>query len=268
MPRQLDPRLKEILIQYHPDPRSAVWDCHGTWVIYHKDVEIIAAKAGIRFDPPIIIEADGKNKSVAVCVVAKMGELADWAVGEASPANCKNAYPFAMASKRARDRAAIQLLGLQGLYSEEEADTFRQLPDPPHDRQTGEIQSDNFVEGFVTGTAVKSSAQSKKDGDWDKLRLTLDTADNGLTLLAWPLVHSELLATIKPAWREQVSELWRTAFTEAMASECTTPAECKHFGVEYAKAFEALPTEYLTHAREAWKQVYHDVSELVAREPA
>ena len=43
--------------------------------------------------------------------------------GEASPRNTKNAYPYAMAEKRAIDRAILKLIGLHGfIYSEDELD--------------------------------------------------------------------------------------------------------------------------------------------------
>ena len=47
-------------------------------------------------------------------------------MGEASPKNNKNAYPWAMAEKRAKDRVILKLIGLHGLvYSEQEADEFK-----------------------------------------------------------------------------------------------------------------------------------------------
>ena len=131
MPRQLDPAIQEVLKKYHPEPKRAVWDCHGTWVVYHKDVELMAAKAGIVFDPPQVIEANGQGKCAAICVTAHLGTRSDWSIGEAAPGNNKNAYPFAMAEKRARDRVAIKLLGLHGVYSDEEADDFKQQAAAP-----------------------------------------------------------------------------------------------------------------------------------------
>lgn len=131
MARQLDKRLREILEKYHDDPRSALWDCHGTWVIYHKDVELMAAKAGIEFDAPQILEANGPAKCVALAVTASFEGRRDWSIGEAAPGNNKNAYPYAMAEKRARDRVALKLLGLAGfIYSEEESDDFKQQHKP------------------------------------------------------------------------------------------------------------------------------------------
>jgi hypothetical protein len=156
MAKPLDPRIADILKQYHPNPRAAVWDCHGTTVIYHKDVEIVAAAAGITFDKPVLLEANGKDKCVALCVSAHLGERSDWSIGEASPANNKNGYPYAMAEKRARDRVVIKLLGLSGfVYSEDESDDFR----PPQQRQ----------ESAIVGTATAALRMSKTEEeltDW------------------------------------------------------------------------------------------------------
>jgi hypothetical protein len=122
----INPRLHEVLSKYHDDPKSAVWNCHGTWVAYHKDLEIIAAKAGIEFDAPQVLEADGAAKCAALCVTGRLGERSEWSVGEAAPGNNKNAYPFAMAEKRAKDRVILKLIGLHGLlFSEEESDSFK-----------------------------------------------------------------------------------------------------------------------------------------------
>ena len=53
-------------------------------------------------------------------------------VGEVSPANCKNAYPYAMAYKRLFDRVVLKnsKIAYDGIYSGSEADEFREpLPD-------------------------------------------------------------------------------------------------------------------------------------------
>ena len=136
------PELEAILKKYHDSPKDAVWLCthtsqktgktHSVWIAYHKDLEAIARKAKIRFDPPQIIEADGANKVAAVCVVGRMdggGENfspTEWSIGEAAPHNNKNEYPWAMAEKRGRDRVILKLLGIHGeVYSEAEADDFK-----------------------------------------------------------------------------------------------------------------------------------------------
>ena len=136
MPK-ISPNLEKFLKEYDLNPKDALWECHGQFVIYHKYLEIVIREAKIKFDPPIIIEADGANKVAAICVVGRMeaGEknfsTMEWSIGEASPLNYQTkgnqpAFPWAVAEKRAKDRTALKLLGVHGLiYSEEEADDFK-----------------------------------------------------------------------------------------------------------------------------------------------
>ena len=41
MAAKVDPMLVEILNRYDVNPKEALWDCHGTLVIYHKHLERI-----------------------------------------------------------------------------------------------------------------------------------------------------------------------------------------------------------------------------------
>jgi hypothetical protein len=128
MPKPVAKHIADILKTYELDPKDALWDCHGTFVMYHRYCEIIAAKAGIKFDPPQIVEAKTADKVAVICVTGRMGaERVEWSFGEAAPSNNKNAYPYAMAEKRAKDRVILKLVGLAGfVYSEEEADDFKE----------------------------------------------------------------------------------------------------------------------------------------------
>ena len=106
---------------------SALWDCHGTWVILHKALERVAALKEITFDSPTIVESHIESKHCVMIATGHLGDKSEWSFGEAAPYNNKNAYPFAMAEKRAKDRVILKLVGLHGtLYSEEEADEFQQ----------------------------------------------------------------------------------------------------------------------------------------------
>lgn len=126
MAQKLDPIIGETLKKHGFGP-DACWNCHGVWVVYHKVLEQIAAKAGVTFDAPQVMEANGAGKSVAICVSGTLADRTEWSIGEASPANNKNAYPWAMAEKRAKDRVILKLIGLHGFaYSEEEAEVFKQ----------------------------------------------------------------------------------------------------------------------------------------------
>lgn len=125
MPRKLDPVIADVLKKYGEGP-DACWDCHGVWVVYHKALERVAAKAGIVFDPPQVLEGDSVKKTVAICVNGRLGDRSEWSIGEAAPQNNKNNYPWAMGEKRAKDRVILKLIGLHGeVYSEEEADDFK-----------------------------------------------------------------------------------------------------------------------------------------------
>lgn len=141
MPRNLDPLIVDVLKKYGEDGKTACWDCHGVWVVYHKALERVAAKAGIKFGPPAVLEANGDTKCVALCVTGIMGDKAEWSIGEASPHNYlvkgkQQAYPYAMAEKRGKDRVILKLIGLHGVvYSEEEADDFKDSPKPQQEEE-------------------------------------------------------------------------------------------------------------------------------------
>lgn len=186
MRKKLDPRLIDILKKFDEDVESAVWDCHGVWVIYHAAVERIAAKAGVEFDMPVIVEANTAAKTVSIIVAGKMHDKREWSFGEASPANCKNSYVYAMAEKRAKDRVVLKLVGLHGLaYSEEESDDFKQ--------EAG------------IGDKPKSSAQLKRDGFWPEFERELEECR---TLVS--------LDKFRAAWREKaIKDGWTAAWKAA-----------------------------------------------------
>lgn len=135
------------IMQKHGLGQDDVWNCHGTWVILHKACEKIAADNNIIFDAPQFIEANAKDKIVAVVVTGRMGDKVEWSVGEAAPYNNKNTYPYAMAEKRAKDRVILKLVGLHGeVYSEEEADDFKKPPIKNTPSLTAEDRADALTQ--------------------------------------------------------------------------------------------------------------------------
>lgn len=119
-------KLIQILKDLGHTKETATWDCHGTPVVLHKVLEQVAAKQGISFDPPTMIEADAEKKTVVMLVSGRIGDKVEWSIGEAVPYNNKNSYPYAMAEKRAKDRVILKLIGVAGfVYSEDEADDFK-----------------------------------------------------------------------------------------------------------------------------------------------
>lgn len=118
----LDPRIEAVRKEYNLSA-SDFWQLpqNKQWVCKHSALEVVAVKAGIRFDMPQIIEAKGGDGVAAVCVQGQMGERFEWSIGECSPKNNRNSYPWAMAEKRAKDRVILKLTGIHGLvYSDEE----------------------------------------------------------------------------------------------------------------------------------------------------
>lgn len=182
MVKKLDPMLVEILSKYGIDGQQALWDCHGTLVMYHRYVEQVAAQAGVSFGPPTIIEGDAAKGVVSLLCSGKMGDREEWSVGECSPKNNKNSYPYAMAEKRAKDRVVLKLVGLHGfVYSENEGE-FDAPPKP-------------------------SSAKLKRDDVWPEFERALNEAENEVQL-----------ESLKHEYREKVkADRWPKSWIDAMA---------------------------------------------------
>ena len=131
MGKPIDSRALAILKKYELDKKDdqgeykALWDCHGTWVMYHRYIEQAGASNGIKYKFEEI-ETNSANGIVVVKCTAVLDKGNDKKVqvvsyGESSPKNTKNSYPYAMAEKRAYDRCVLKLLGLHGfVYSEDE----------------------------------------------------------------------------------------------------------------------------------------------------
>lgn len=199
---KIDQRLVDLLKTYGED-NSSVWDCHGTWVAYHAAVERMAAKANIVFEKPDMIVNNPDAKTVVVCVSATMGDRREWSFGEVSPANNKNGYPYAMAEKRAKDRVALKLLGMAGLvYSEEEADDFK-ASKPAHRAEPSADPHDD--------TPSKSSAQLKRDGEWE--RVTAAIAQDMIDVHTFAAFES-----LKRSYRDEAKKNgWNRTFLEQLA---------------------------------------------------
>ena len=165
----IDKDMAEILKASGLD-QDACWKHKqsGKWIIYHWACERAAAHKGIAFDPPVIIYADPAEKFATICVTGHLGDKSEWSFGEAAPYNTQQAYPFAMAEKRGKDRVILKLIGLHGMaYSEEEADDFRQAP-----VKNKNVKDDDWHDGPARNRSVMSnmfSQMSKDLGDCSDL---------------------------------------------------------------------------------------------------
>ena len=141
--------ILELLKNHDLHTRDNYWQLkqHKAWIVKHKALEKLAINEGIVFDLPTMIETDANNKTVSMIVSGKLGQRTEWSVGEASPENCKNAYPYAMAEKRGKDRVTLKLLGVYGdVMSEDESDDFQQANNLTQSQKIGKKVTDLMVE--------------------------------------------------------------------------------------------------------------------------
>lgn len=135
MPQQqikLDDRVEALRVEYGLE-LSDFWELpqkRGSYCAKHSALEVIAAKAKIKFDAPQVLEANSAEGIVSILVTGHFGDRTVWSVGECSPKNNKNSYPWAMAEKRGVDRVVLKLVGIHGLVYSEDEMPAASAPDP------------------------------------------------------------------------------------------------------------------------------------------
>jgi hypothetical protein len=161
-----DKKIAETLAKFGEPMAGNIWRVQGTAVIYHKALERIAAHAKIQFDPPTIVRAE--RDEAVIMVTGRMGERLEWSIGEAligvnyRVSGKQAAYVYAMAEKRAKDRVILKLIELHGLvYSEEEADEFKQARPGQAEPQAAMDAPNTTVEVVAPGHAVEAELKQK-----------------------------------------------------------------------------------------------------------
>lgn len=132
------------------------------WICLHKFLERVAQKAGITFDEPKVFNLEPSE--IALYVNGHKGDFSAWAIGEASAKNCKNEYRWAMAEKRAKDRVILKLLGVAGdVYSEEEADDFKQKPEKTEFERQAAAEKTARTKALKQGKDIPAPKQSLEE---------------------------------------------------------------------------------------------------------
>ena len=163
----IDEKIKKILEQFKINPAKALWDCHGTQIMYHRYIEEIGASAGVQVIKYETIKAD-ESTAIVKCH-ARLGKVDQFSYGECSPRNSKNAYPVAMAEKRAFDRCVLKLVGLHGhVYA------ISEMPD-----------EDNISKKMNNQNNSIPKAQPKTNGKHESIdnlfiRTSLEVIQNGI----------------------------------------------------------------------------------------
>ena len=189
--------VKDTCQKYGINPDDSLWNCHGTWVMYHRALERVAALHNITFNEPTIIEHNAEKRICVMLVKGTWQGKEEWTIGEAMPINIdrknnQQQYPFAMAEKRAKDRVILKLLGLHGyVYSQEEfADAENDLQknkpqpkpdpkDPPKDKPSKTleekiVETEQDRKDIADGKypAGKEETDPDKIAEWEKIHQT------------------------------------------------------------------------------------------------
>ena len=233
----MDDVIKQLMKDLDLDFTDNTWEVkHGgksVTCVKHKALEKIAAHKKIRFDPPAMIANDPDKRVAAMCVTGHLGDRAEWAIGEASPGNNKNYYPYAMAEKRAKDRVILKLLNMAGdYYSQDEADEFEEAkpenveprkkdpepqPDPepaPEPKVSDDIRNwANQVNDSVENTANmkepdrKYGAEAMFVDQWNRLMEELDNCKQLSHLNTWKQSNTQWLEKFKTDKPKEYQEL-------------------------------------------------------------
>ena len=100
-------------------------------IISRSGIEKIQAKNDIHVDyevvPEMTVPTEGLYAVKATAFKRGNPDIVVTTFGETSPKNNRNAYPVAMAEKRAFSRAVLKVSGLyqHGVFSEDESDSFQ-----------------------------------------------------------------------------------------------------------------------------------------------
>jgi hypothetical protein len=232
--------IRDVLTKYGEPVEGNVWKVQGQTVILHKALERIAARAGIFFDPPVVLRAESDEAVILVTgrlvgaappsegagphTTAEMLSRMEWSIGEAKiGANYRvsgkqAAYPYAMAEKRAKDRVILKLIELHGYaYSEDEADDFRDGKPRLTEPEAEPDESPDWAPIQVTsgtGENRKSAYQARKDGRWTPLVESLRACPDVASLIHWSDYHAEELETLPAGWVAELRNEWKQRAAE------------------------------------------------------
>lgn len=190
-----------------------IWPVPGgkSYAVKHSALERIAVEKAISFEKPAILQNDAEFKSVAICVTGSMNGLTLWSIGEASPANCKNSYMWAMAEKRARDRVILKLLAVHGaVYSEDEAEDFKKRANPhvnePKDISDGKVKTDpetgEIIDNIPDAEGVTPKPKKNSRQLYADLEKEMQSFETAAGLLGWAKTIAKDAATLPEDWRE------------------------------------------------------------------
>lgn len=172
-------KVLELIEKIGLTQQQAMWNCHGTWVMFHNVCEKLAAHMKVKFEKPELVFCDVSKNQVVVLVTGHCNDITEWSYGEATPQNNKNNYPFAMAEKRAKDRVILKLLGFHGdIYTDSEVDeqVQQQLAAQALKRTPPkEVQSEAVAHSYSSNSSEEESSPTHDVEDFEQIKEKVET---------------------------------------------------------------------------------------------
>ena len=129
-----------------------------------------------------------------------------------SPKNNKNAYPIAMAEKRAKDRVILKLLAAHGdLYSEEEADDFKRQN--PHVTRASDLHDGPVSADIPDVPATKMKVKNARP-EYKALVAEMGRIQDPQELYEWALAKAEVINSFPGEW----PQIFRGEYTKHKAA--------------------------------------------------
>lgn len=202
-----DREIRDLFARHKVElDRDDIWAVQGTPVVKHKAVERLGAAMQIAWEKPQIVLAE--RDAVAVLVAGNAANGYEWSLGEAvvqpmrdtgrkndrgkpiyEPEGIGNyaitpkqaAYPYAMAEKRGKDRVILKLAGLQGVYSEEEADDFKSHDPEPSNAAREPVADSRAIYVENSKRRARTFSDPQKLTEWFATERKYVWPDFGLT---------------------------------------------------------------------------------------
>lgn len=153
---KIDPIVKDILNELKFNPSECLWEKHGATCMKHRYIEIAGQNKGVVINSLDEVEKNSAEGVVAIKCTASLGKTKVITYGEATPKNNKNGYPYAMAEKRAVDRAILKLIGIHGfVYSDDEVDDKFENVQVKKIEVKQEPKKDNVDKIYIAGALEK-----------------------------------------------------------------------------------------------------------------
>jgi hypothetical protein len=172
---KIDPIVKEILEELKFNPSECLWEKHGATCMKHRYIEIAGQEKGVVIESLDEVEKNSAEGVVAIKCTASLGKAKVITYGEATPKNNKNGYPYAMAEKRAVDRAILKLIGIHGfVYSDDEVNESMVIETSHPVPKLHIVKKKKNIDDLYITTALDKIKNNKEKKDSTVLRSEME----------------------------------------------------------------------------------------------